>query len=534
MDRLAWDLGNPAGDMKSDDDQNLGLFNPLAIQAHFGDFHPMKGPMTTQTLQDIIGKEPFHWRGDQDGLEEFNPAFMGLLGDDAMLSDSEMQDLKDFLATLYFPPNPFRNIDNTLSTDLPLPGHYSDGRFTPPGTPLPNGNALNGLSFFSFPRVTFQGLPCDTCHTLPVGVGTNQKMTGTTILGEIPPGPHGETHHGLMGTQDVDSARDMKIPQFRNLYEKVGFEATQSSSRAGFGFAHDGAVDSLARFVSIPGIAVNSIQEVADLVAFLLSFSGSDLPPAQGHAFEPVGPSGQDAHAAVGLQATLVDSGGQGETELISEMLGLADRGVVGLVVKGTQDGLQRGYVYSGGQRFDSDLSLQNLPESQLLASAKTGSELTFTVVAKGTERRIGIDRDLDGAPDRDEIAACSDPADPGSLPGALLDVSGGPMVSGDNHTFTVKCAVPSRTLHIWYSLDGLGTTITPEGELGIENAQLVGELVPDVSGVGTLQFPVPGGFAGLTMWWQAIDQLGNVTDIESAVVRLPASTSPRTGARAE
>jgi YVTN family beta-propeller protein len=525
MDRLAWDLGNPAGDMKSDDDQNLGLFNPLAIKAHFSDFHPMKGPMMTQTLQDIIGKEPLHWRGDRAGLEEFNPAFMGLLGDDAMLTDNEMQEFKDFLATLYFPPNPFRSLDNTLSTDLPLPGHYSDGRFTPPGTPLPNGNAMNGLSIFSFPRVMFQGLPCDTCHTLPVGVGTNQKMVGTTILGDIPAGPHGEKHHALMGTPDVGNAHDRKIPQFRNLYEKVGFEATQSSSRAGFGFTHDGAVDSLARFVSGPAVDVKSIQEVADLVAFLLSFSGSDLPPAQGHPFEPVGPSSQDAHASVGLQTTLVDSSNPapGQMELISEMLGLADQGVVGLVVKGVQDGLQRGYVYSGGQRFDSDLSVETLTESQLLALAKSGSELTFTVVAKGTERRIGIDRDLDGVPDRDEIAGCSDPTDPRSLPGAPLDVSGGPIVSGGNHTFTVSCAVPGRTLYIWYSLDGLGTTVTPEGELGIENAERLGELVPDVSGVGTVQFYVSNDFAGLTVWWQAIDQLGNVTDIESAVVHLRA-----------
>lgn len=424
-DHLAWDLGNPNGDVKSDDHQNLGLFNPLTIKDPFSDFHPMKGPLVTQTLQDVIGKEPLHWRGDRDGLEEFNPTFISLLRGDAMLSDSEMQELKDFLATLYFPPNPFRNLDNTLSTDLPLPGHYGTGRFTPPGTPLPNGNASNGLSIFSFPRVMFQGLPCDTCHTLPVGVGTNQKMIGTTILGDIPPGPHGEKHHGLLG----GGAQDLKVPHLRNLHEKMGFDATQSSSRAGFGFTHDGAIDSLARFVELPAIDVKSIQEVADLVAFLLSFSGSDLPPAEGHAFEPVGPSGQDTHAAVGLQTTLVDSDhpAPGQTELIDEMIGLADQGVVGLVAKKVQDGVQRGYVYSGGQLFDSDRSGETLTESELLALAKPGSELTLTVVAKGTERRIGIDRDLDGVPDGDEIAARSDPTDPGSLPGAALGRLGRP-----------------------------------------------------------------------------------------------------------
>lgn len=42
----------------------------------------MKGPLLTPTLQDVIGKEPFHWRGDRDGIEEFNPLFVSLLGGD--------------------------------------------------------------------------------------------------------------------------------------------------------------------------------------------------------------------------------------------------------------------------------------------------------------------------------------------------------------------------------------------------------------------------------------------------------------------
>ena len=82
MDRLAWDLGNPAGDVKSVDGQNLAA-GVLDDDAVFDDFHPMKGPMVTQTLQDIIGKEPLHWRGDKDGIEEFNGAYPNLQGDDA-------------------------------------------------------------------------------------------------------------------------------------------------------------------------------------------------------------------------------------------------------------------------------------------------------------------------------------------------------------------------------------------------------------------------------------------------------------------
>ena len=46
------------------------------------DFHPMKGPMTTQTMQDLIGKEPLHWRGDRLSIEAFDGAFHELLGGD--------------------------------------------------------------------------------------------------------------------------------------------------------------------------------------------------------------------------------------------------------------------------------------------------------------------------------------------------------------------------------------------------------------------------------------------------------------------
>ena len=145
MDRLAWDLGDPAGDDEGRRRQNLGADIP-ALSTGFEHWHPMKGPMTTQTLQDIIGKEPHHWRGDRDGLEEFNRAFMGLQGDDAQLTAREMQEFEDFLATIHFPPNPFRNFDNTLPTNLPLPGPLHDRPLRArPAQPLPNGNAVNGL-----------------------------------------------------------------------------------------------------------------------------------------------------------------------------------------------------------------------------------------------------------------------------------------------------------------------------------------------------------------------------------------------------
>ncbi|WP_438019871.1 thrombospondin type 3 repeat-containing protein [Sorangium sp. So ce315] len=46
-----------------------------------------------------------------------------------------------------------------------------------------------------------------------------------------------------------------------------------------------------------------------------------------------------------------------------------------------------------------------------------TSSVLTYTCVPPGNGERIGVDRDLDGFLDGDEVAAGSDPADPDSTP---------------------------------------------------------------------------------------------------------------------
>jgi DNA-binding beta-propeller fold protein YncE len=415
-DRLAWDLGDPAGSMKAFN-QNCNAGLPIGGACE--DWHPMKGPMATQTLQDIIGKEPLHWRGDRDGLEEFNAAFMGLLGDDTNLMASEMQEFKDFVATIHFPPNPFRNFDNSLPSNLPLPGHFTTGRFAPAGQPLPNGNAVSGLNRYRTGTLD-GGIDCVSCHTLPTGIGTNFEFVGVSAQ-SIPPGPNGELHHTVVST-DGSTNISIKVPQLRNVYEKVGFETTQLSNRAGFGYLHDGSIDSVARFLSEPVFDVVSDQDVANLVAFMLAFSGSDLPTgSSGDPFELPGPASLDTHAAVGWQTTLVDSGtaDPDQLQLIADMIAEADSGAVGLVVRGLQDGAARGYTYIGAGQFQADRNMEMVSAAILEGAAASGSELTYTVVPAGSQIRIGIDRDEDGHLDRDEVDACSNPADATSIPTA-------------------------------------------------------------------------------------------------------------------
>ncbi|MEM7262729.1 MAG: hypothetical protein AAF488_12120, partial [Planctomycetota bacterium] len=375
------------------------------------------GPMTTQTLQDIIGKEPLHWRGDRDGIEEFNGAFLSLLGDDTELTDDEMQEFEDFLATIHYPPNPFRNLDNSLPNNLPLDGHFTTGRFAPAGNPLPNGNAVAGLSNYRNSGLD-GGLQCVTCHTLPTGAGPDLELV-VFSLQPVPTGPNGE-HHLAVVSVDGSTNVTIKIPQLRNGYEKTGFNTTQLANTQGFGYLHDGSVDSLERFLAEPAFSVNSDQQIANLVAFMLAFSGSDLPQGSlANPFEPLGVASLDTHAAVGTQLT-IDSSNFSSAPVIDELntlLALADSGAVGMVASGVRVGLARGYRYDGAGNWQSDRAAEQETTDALRTGTLSGGAMTFTVVADGMQTRVGIDRDEDGAFDRDEIEGCSDPADPAVTP---------------------------------------------------------------------------------------------------------------------
>jgi YVTN family beta-propeller protein len=521
MDRLAWDLGDPTGTMKPEAEQNDFAGIP-GLSGNFPDWHPMKGPMLTQTLQDIIGKEPHHWRGDRDGLEEFAPAFIGLQGDDTTLTAQEMQEFEDFLATIAIPPNPYRNLDNSLPTNLPLPGHFTTGRFGPAGQPLPNGNAVTGLARYRPPNLIDGGaFACVTCHTLPIGIGTNYHLVGLSLQ-PLPPGPNGEKHHMLVNVDGTTNVT-MKVPQLRNAYTRDGFNTTQLSSRSGFGFLHDGSVDSLERFISEPVFNVTSDQDVANLTAFVLSFAGSELPAGSAtNVIEPPGDASQDSHAAIGRQSTLATPAGEaGQLALIAQLLSFADASKVGVIAKGVSGGVPRGWRYDGANAWTSDKAGQTTTTAALEAGTGPGTELTFTVVPKGSQTRLGIDRDLDGYLDRDEVEAGSDPADPFVIPGtwqnlglALAGLHGAPIATGTGTlvpsttlTLTLQSARENAAASLIVGTSAVnlpfkGGTLVPSVDL------LLGGLNTGAAGQIVLAAPLPpglpSGFAFYFQWWIA------------------------------
>lgn len=525
MDRLAWDLGDPSLPPAQFDQNCLRS----VLQQPCENFHSMKGPMTTQTFQDIIGHEPFHWRGDRTGIEAFNPAFHDLLGDDQGLTTQEMQQFENFLATVTFPPNPYRNFDNSLPTSVALPGQRTAGRFAMAGLPLGNGNALRGLTLYT------QGLldspfQCASCHTLPTGMAVNGPLLlGTTpfpIGGVVMPhGPMGENHLGVVSS-DGSTNVSIKVPQLRNQYEKVGFESTQTDNVAGFGFLHDGSVDSLAAFFSASTFSVRSDQEVADLVALTMAFSGSDF-PVQPITSVPV-PLSKDSPAAVGKQLTLTGA----TPPRALEMLQLARQRQVDLIARSAL----LGFAFDVEQdRFVRSDGGAPLSAEALAATASAAAPLTLTVVPRGLGMRLGVDRDGDGVGDARELAIGSDPADAQSKtlrPRAGLWTN--PARGGTG--FDVQY-VGNNLSVIWYTYrdDGTPTWYTAFGPLAAEFRSEVYNYRWDAATgrpigtiVGELKFIAQDARRGEFQW-----RLGTRSGIEPVQIFLDGALPPnpdRTG----
>ena len=349
VDGLAWDLGDPtaAAMIPVPPGQSPGL--PA--------FHPMKGPMTTQSLKSLSGTEPLHWRGDRSAFGDFNPAFVSLLGAPSQLSPGDMTLFTQFMFSARYSSNPFRLLDGNLPPTL-------DG-----------ANPNHGRQLFLTGGLV-NGAQCVFCHALPTGEN-GFIIPGAALL------------------QDEGK----KVPQLRNMHEKTRFNKAGPTSVRGFGFVHDGEIGTLFEFLDFPLFTFASDQDQRDVEAFMLSF-GTETPPA------------------VGAQWTMDGTNQLPGLARLNTLQTLADANTIGLVAKGWTGGQPRGWMYIGGDMYrpdkqgDSDIS-----KLALLALAGPGSEITFTGVVEGCENRLGIDRDEDGFRDGDELDASSDPGDPGSTP---------------------------------------------------------------------------------------------------------------------
>jgi DNA-binding beta-propeller fold protein YncE len=359
-DVQSWDAGDPSGAMKA---FNQTCDQGIPFSGVCADWHPVKGPLMTQNLADTVGFGPLHWRGDREDILAFGGGFTGFLGLASPPPQSQLAAMQAFFATLRREPNPYRTI--------------TDGNPGPGGVPGSGGDAVHGQALFYGPALG-GAARCVDCHSQVTGGGLT--IVSPNVLGQ---------------------SQGLKTPPLRDLYLKTGFDQASTGSRRGFGFGHDGAVASIPALLAGHFAPAASAQDRADLEAFLLAF-----------------PSG--THPAVGVQVTFdaVSKNDPAAINLFKTLQALADSGQIGLIARGIAGGAPRGYAYvAGSGYFQSDRLIETVSVGGLRGAAGAGAEMTETAVAPGTERRIGIDRDGDGALDRDEIDGGSNPADAASLP---------------------------------------------------------------------------------------------------------------------
>ena len=404
FDSLAWDLGNP-------DDTALNNPNPFEFGGS-ASFAPLKGPMTTQSLRGMANHGPMHWRGDRTGgndpggsaldedaaFKKFIIAFDGLLGLGGSITNPQMQAFTDFILQVTYPPNPVRALDNSLTTAEQA-----------------------GRNLF-FGPITDVISDCNGCHVLDPSLGFFGSDGEMSFEGET---------------------QDFKIPHLRNVYQKIGMFGMPAAPFVkfgdndhkgdqvrGFGFLHDGSIDTLFRFHSA---AVFSTSETdnRNLEAFMLAFD-SNLAPI------------------VGQQITLTSTNAATVGPRINLMIVRAAAGECELTVKGTLGAEQRGWFRTANGSFISDRGSEAaLTDAQLRAHATTaGQERTYLCVPPGSGFRIGIDRDDDGFGDRDELDAGTDPTDPLSTPGGPTTTSTSTTSSTTTTTFPGQATmIPAKKL---------------------------------------------------------------------------------------
>jgi len=418
VDQLAWNLGDPDAFVS----QNT---QPAAVLSPETTFHPMKGPMTTQTLRGLATHGGMHWRGDRvDGFfgtdtctdplgsacnedlsfRNFIVAFEGLVGMEGTITTGQMQDFTDFALEIMLPPNPIRNIDNSLSPA-----------------------AASGENLFFNQNNVDGPFRCNTCHTTDPSQG----------------------FFGTAGEQSLEGeTQNFKVPHVRNAYHKIGMFGMSSGNTfmgdqvRGFGFLHDGAIDTIDNFLDASVFNLNNIQR-AQLEAFSLEFP-TDLAPVVGQQITLTAANNTIVSPRIGV---LRERAG---TPFESFMLG----GTVtecDLIAKGSVNGNERGWVREAANTWRSDID-NVITHSALKNLAFDNGALTYTCAPPGSGHRMGINRDeddfldgLDNCPgvvnndqldaDSDGIGDACDPINDKDGDGVPDDVDNCPWVPNPDQT---------------------------------------------------------------------------------------------------
>ena len=193
----------------------------------------------------------------------------------------------------------------------------------------------------------------------------------------------------------------------RNIYQKVGKFGNSGKFSTdvlsygdqirGFGFMHDGGMDTLDKFFQGSVFRFDSNDTInnskrGQVIDFVLAID-SDMAPIVGQQITLTPTSGSDVFNRIDL--------------LRARASVTTPRPECDLVVKGVINNEARGFLMMADGNYQSDRKAAILSDTELRNLVKNNNQtLTFTCVPPGSGIWMGIDRDEDGRYDRDELDA--------------------------------------------------------------------------------------------------------------------------------
>lgn len=332
-DGLAWDLGDPGGEIQTVLGANLSVHDTTPRPRVL---HPMKGPMVTQTLRGMQNGAPFHWRGDKPMLQSFNPTFDKLMGN-TQIDAADMDKLAAYLKSVVHHANPNRKLDRSLPTSFR------------------GGNAVTGRSLF----IDHNKSHCITCHAGLEG-----------------------SDHNIDLPQEAGLSQPVKNPPLRTSYQRLFFDSRSSSvSLSGFGLLHDGTGGNASLPTVHPYVldSLNTMQELADVSAFVQCFDTGTAPA--------VGFSRTVSSVNRSETALLADLG-------ILEAR--ANAGDCDVIARGKIGGVDKTLLWNGSAYRHETQAAGSLTRAALLTSLSGDDAVTFMGVLRDAGGRLSIDEDED------------------------------------------------------------------------------------------------------------------------------------------
>jgi DNA-binding beta-propeller fold protein YncE len=392
------------------------------------DWQDRKGVMQTQSLLSLEEVPPFHWRGEQKDLEDFNGAFVGLLHG-TMLRPEEFADMKAFVFSGHYRPNPFQMMNRDFSP-ISRTG----------ATAFMNDDAVGDLS-------------CSDCHELPTG--TDCDITDRFI--------------GLA------AGRATKTAQLRGFWDKTSSlcdvdpgPGTEVQPMTGSGFLHNGTINDSDHFMDT---FFGAHQHHVEISAFLKEYDSGVAPAANYSEFLDAG----NPNAGAFLHA-------QG----VAGNCGVAVQGVYFRNGQWQQLGWYLDTTQNPPKFVPSRTGLPMLTLAQLQGTvASAQARWLMLGVPPGSEKRLGVDRDRDGAFDHDEIAAGLDPTNPDTDGDGRWDGEPVSAIAPNVQSLSVDW-MTTNSVKITYQTDALSPTRIEWGKAGLGFTESAGDPFPLPTGSGS------------------------------------------------